>query len=87
MTIKEAIDFLKSYDLEDHCAIHLWTESDVIDVAQLEGTSVTTEDAQEILDDVHGHINNENGVTWKTIRCYVQDFVRDRDRDDISPLL
>ncbi len=69
MTIKEAIEHLKTYDLEEHCAMHLWTEAEVISLAEKEGTPVTAEDAQEILDDLYDDLH---------VRCYIQDFVRNR---------
>ena len=73
-TIKEAIEHLKSYSPDEHCAMHLWTEPDVIGTAEEGGTPVTKKEAQQILDHMHDHIDSEYGVTWETIRCGIQEL-------------
>ena len=73
-TIREAIEHLKTYNMDEHCAMHLWTEPDAIMTAEEEGTPVTREEAQGILDHMHDHIDSEYGVTWECIKCEIQEL-------------
>lgn len=71
MTIKEAIKHLKGYDPKSHCAMHLWLTDDVFDKAKEMGVDMDQDKADEIIDDVHNHIDCTLGITWDTIECYI----------------
>ena len=81
-TIREAIKHLETYDLDGGCAMHLWTEPDVLGTAEVMNIEITEEEAREILDIVQEHVDCECGITWESLRCTIDDF--DRDRGDID---
>jgi len=77
MTIKEAITHLiNNYEPNDHCAMHLWVIKDIKDKAEEEKIELSDEECNDILDNIHHHIDSEYGITWETIRCYIQDYKR-----------
>ena len=81
-TIREAIEHLETFDPDEGCAIHLWTEPDVMCTAEAMNIEITEEEAREILDTIHEHVDCEYGITWESLRCTIDDF--DRDRGDID---
>jgi len=78
MTIRELREHIKDYDDNMPCAWALWLPSDVRAIELVEKVELLDEEVEEILDDVHSHQDAEFGITWESIRCAVQDFVRDK---------
>ena len=80
MTIKELKEHVDGYNENLHCAWALWLPGDVRETAGYMNEEVELSDKEigEILDDIHSHQSAEFGISWESIRCAVQDFVRDR---------
>lgn len=79
MQVKDLIHNLETlYKPNDHIAAHLWCPEDVFQIAGELGETISQKAANEIIDDIHGHIDSEFGVTWATIKCVLQDYLRDR---------
>ncbi|MBI2836121.1 MAG: DUF1380 family protein [Chloroflexi bacterium] len=76
-TVQEIIERLqRQYNPDEHVAVHIWCEEDVLGKAEELGYLCTKEEAQEILDDIHQHIDCELGITWDTLACYIQDTLQ-----------
>lgn len=69
--IKYLIEYLKTYDPEDHICSHLWQSDDVIHQAREHRKGITQEIAEQIIDEMDNKIDAELGVTWLTIDCYL----------------
>ena len=52
---------------------HVWQVDDVIDAAVRRGLHITAQDASDILQDIHDHIDCEYGITWTTIEVALDD--------------
>ena len=75
-TIKEYIEQLQHlYKPDETVAVHLWHTDDVIGLAKEMGYELSKEQAAEIIEDIHSHIDCEFGVTWETLRCNIEDYV------------
>ena len=61
-------------DLFDSVALHVWSQKDVIDVAQKRGWSITPDTTSKILANIERHVDCELGITWQTIETAVDDF-------------
>lgn len=81
MTIKELKEHLQGYDDNLFCAWALCLPSDVKAIAGEEEVELSDEEIGEILNDVNSNQDSEYGITWESIRCAVQDFVRDRQKE------
>jgi hypothetical protein len=76
-TVRDTIAKLKFLEPDQHIAYGaLWMTDDVIGYAKNEmgGINVTYEEAENILDDIHDHVDNEMGITWLTIQCAIEDY-------------
>lgn len=81
-TVAEQIKWLQeTYKPDDHIACVIWSEDDVILVAKQEGKVVTREKAQLILDTIDRKQDAEHGITWDTIRFYL-DYCPDAEDTD-----
>ena len=52
---------------DEHVALAVWCEADVIGKAQERGMEITREQAQEILEKMDRQQDSELGITWTTI--------------------
>ena len=78
MLVKELKRKLRTlYKPNDHIAAHLWSPEDVFQVAGELGETITKKAANEIIDDIEEHTDSEFGVSWGTIKCVLQDHLRD----------
>jgi len=79
MLVKELKRRLRTlYKPNDHIAAHLWCSEDVFQVAGEIGGTITKKDANEIIDQIDRHIDSEFGITWDTIKCILQDYLREK---------
>ena len=75
-TIKEYIEQLQRlYSQDETVAVHLWHTDDVIGLAKEMGYELTKNQAAEIIEDIHSHIDCEFGVTWMTVQVNIEDYV------------
>ena len=78
MQVKELKRRLRTlYKPNDHIAAHLWCSDDVFQIAGEMGKTITKKAANEIIDQIDSHIDSEFGITWETIKCTLQDYLRD----------
>ena len=75
-TVKEAIKHLKNYDtLEEHIAVAIWSEEDVLERAKERKIKITKKQAQNIIDRIDRKQDCSIGITWDTIDCYTDEEV------------
>jgi hypothetical protein len=73
MQIKQLIeDLTKYHNPEDHVAVHLWCAEDVLEKAGEENVKLSRDDVNEILDDLHNHIDSEYGLCWDTVQSCIE---------------
>ena len=79
MQVNELIGILqRQYNQDDHIAVHIWSPEDVFQVAEEIGATISKNEAEEIIDDINRHIDSEYGVSWTTVRCVLEDYLRDK---------
>ena len=59
---------------EQHVAVAIWCEDDVVGRAKEKGMKITREQAQEILAKMERNHDAELGITWTTIDCYLEEL-------------
>ena len=72
--VKCIINQLKELGLESYVACPIWTIEDVIEQAKHDNRVITKDDAENILDEIHSKHDAELGITWETIRCYLEEY-------------
>ena len=69
-TVEEAIERLK-WNGEQHVAVAIWGEDDVLGYAKQVGIKCSRKRAREIIDEMDRKQDCELGITWTTIHCYL----------------
>ena len=69
-TVESVIDHLSHYKADEHIAVAIWCEDDVIGRAQERGKVVTRQQAQRILDTIERKQDCELGISWLTLDVY-----------------
>ena len=73
--VKDVIDRLhRHYQPDEHIAVGIWCEEDVLDRADAKNMKVTIEEAREILDTIHDKQDCSLGMSWEAIDCYLDDL-------------
>ena len=72
-TVEQAMERLKQSG-DQHVAVAVWSEDDVLGRAKERGISCTREQAQEILDEMDRKQDCELGITWTTIDCFLYEL-------------
>jgi len=71
--VQDVIQRLQGYQPDEHIAVAIWCEEDVILLAQQEmDREISREDAQAILDQIDANQDCELGINWDTIRCGIE---------------
>ena len=72
MRVSEAIRHLQTlYEPEQEIAFAIWQGEDVLFRAKERGIELTPEDAENIISDIHNHLDAELGITWATLDCHI----------------
>lgn len=72
-TVEDAMERLKQNGSQ--CvAVAIWCEDDVLGRAKERGILCTSEQAQEILEEMDRNQDCELGITWTTIDCYLDEL-------------
>lgn len=72
--VKDVIEKLNTdYQPDEHIAVAIWCEEDVIGRARERGKVVTKEQAQRILDTIDNKQDCSLGISWDTLDCYIDD--------------
>ncbi len=74
-TVAEQIKWLQdNYKPDDHIAVAIWGEEDVLEMAENLGKKITRQNAQDILDNIERRHDSEIGITWMTIQVALEDY-------------
>ena len=80
--VKDIINQLHTYSLEDHIACPIWIAEDIFDQAKRDNRIITETDANNILDEIHRKHDAELGITWTTISCCLESYPSIEDVKD-----
>lgn len=73
--VKEVIDRLnRLYKPDEHIAVAIWCEDDVIGRADEGNMSITLEEARQILATIEDKQDCSLGITWDTIDVYLDEL-------------
>jgi len=61
--------------LDEHVAVVVWSEDDVLCRAKEREIKITREQAQDIIDRIDHKQDATLGITWDTIDCYLDDYI------------
>lgn len=76
-TIRKEIERLQRQyadNLDEHVAVAVWSEDDVLGRAKEREIKITKEKAQEIIDRIDRKQDATLGISWDTIDCYLDDL-------------
>ena len=73
-TTHEVIERLRCFE-NQHIAVAIWCEDDVLELAMEEGIKCTRKRAREIIDDVDRKHDASTGITWDTISVYLDEHI------------
>ena len=59
-----------------HVAVAIWCEDDVLELAREEGIKCSRKRAGEIIDGIDHEQDCELGISWTTIRVYLNEYPR-----------
>jgi|SRR4030042_446052 len=72
-TTKEAIERFKWLE-NQHVAVAIWREDDVLELAMEEGIRCSRKRAREIIDEIDHKQDAMMGISWGTIRVYLKEY-------------
>ncbi|MBL7062447.1 MAG: hypothetical protein ISS54_06905 [Dehalococcoidia bacterium] len=78
-TIPEAIELLRGFD-NQHVAVAIWCEDDVLELAKEKGIKCSRKRAQEIIDKVDRKQDATLGISWDTVSVYLGEYVWDKKK-------
>ena len=67
------------YQPDEHIAVAIWCEDDVIRRARERHKTITREEAQEILDTIDHKQDCSMGISWDTLDAYIDDLERKKE--------
>jgi len=70
--VVERFNWLKN----QHVAVAIWCEDDVLELAKEENIKCSRKRAREIIDEIDRKQDAETGISWTTIRLYLDDHER-----------
>ena len=73
-TVAKAKERLDGCGGEQHVAVAIWGEEDVLERARKRGMTITQEQAREIIDTIDHKQDCELGISWDTIDCYLDEL-------------
>lgn len=75
-TVRKVIEWLETAygNKDEHIAVHIWSEDDVMSRAIGRGIKVTRKQAQDIIDTIDRKKSATLGITWDTIDCHLDDL-------------
>jgi len=76
-TTREVIERLRCFD-NQHIAVAIWCEDDVLELAMEEGIKCSRKRAREIIDEIDHKQDASIGISWDTIRFYLDECVKSR---------
>jgi hypothetical protein len=73
-TTQEVIERLRCFD-NQHIAVAIWCEDDVLELAREKGIKCSRTRAREIIDVVDRKQDATLGITWDTLSVYLDEYV------------
>lgn len=73
-TIQEVTERLRCFE-NQHIAVAIWCEDDVLELARQKGIKCSRKRAREIIDEVDRKHDATMGITWDTISDYLDEYV------------
>jgi len=73
-TVIEAQKRFQGMSPDEHVAIAIWCEDDVLERAKEKGIECSREQARDILDQMDRKQDCSIGISWDTIDCYLWDL-------------
>jgi len=73
-TTRKAIELLRDFE-NQHVAVAIWCEDDVLELAREKGIKCSRTRAREIIDVVDRKQDATLGITWDTISVYLDEYV------------
>ena len=73
-TIQEVTERLRCFE-NQHIAVAIWCEDDVLELAREKGIKCSRKRAREIIDEVDRKQDAAMGITWDTISVYLDEYV------------
>lgn len=64
-----------NYQPDEHIAVAIWCEDDVIGLARERGKVVTREQAQQILDTIDNKQDCSIGISWDVLDAHIDELV------------
>ena len=61
---------------DQHVAVAIWCEDDVLELAMEEGIKCSRKRAREIIDEIDHKHDATMGISWDTIRVYLNEYGR-----------
>jgi hypothetical protein len=61
---------------KQHVAVAIWCEDDVIELAREEGIKCSRKRAREIINEIDRKQDASMGISWDTIRFYLDEYGR-----------
>lgn len=81
-TVRELIKRLgETYNLDDHVATIVWVAEDVVGKAKDMGHTLTTEEANEIIETIDRQSDAELGICWMTLEVHIDFFIENRNKN------
>jgi hypothetical protein len=72
-TVKELKEHLNTYGDDDVIAWDIWSPEDVIWAGKQDRKVVSQEHAKAVIEEVHRHKDASLGISWDTLRCYLDE--------------
>ena len=72
--VRERFNWLKN----QHVAVAIWCEDDVLELAKEEGIRCSRKRAREIIDEIDHEQDADLGISWTTIRVYLKEYPWDK---------
>ena len=73
-TAREAIELLNGFK-NQHVAVAIWCEDDVLELAREKGIKCSRTRAREIIDEIDHKHDAFLGISWNTISVYLNEYV------------
>jgi hypothetical protein len=71
--VKEIVDWLKTYNQEEHIAVAVWSVDDVLVRARERDIKISRAQAEKIIERIHTGHDASIGINWDVIDAYLDE--------------
>lgn len=79
MTVRELIEYLKTYDSNMPLAFSLWQPDDVRWHAEENGIKLSEDEISNVLGIMHDKQDASLGLSWTTLECAVEQVIENKE--------